>query len=92
MKERNEKVLALIPLNLDGYLFTWGSGKAKQVKSRVAADFTGWESDNAKFDQEFEKVVKALQTKDEGRELPATVGPCGRLLGIWIGGRSRRWL
>ena len=70
MKDRNEKVLTLIPLNLDGYLFEWQSGKAQQVKSRVAADFTGWESDNATFEREIEKVVKALQTNEEGRESP----------------------
>jgi hypothetical protein len=69
-KERKEKVLALIPLDLDGYIFgsEWKNGKAGQVRARLAADFTGWENDNKKFKSAFERLVKALRT-DGGREL-----------------------
>jgi hypothetical protein len=70
MNERGEAVLAVIPLNLDGLLFDgWKSGKATQVKQRLAADFTGWEADNSKFEAQFERAVQALRA-DGGREEP----------------------
>jgi len=68
-KESGKKTLALIPLNLDGFMFSkdWDDGKAISIKQRLAADFTGWETDNDKFEREFERVVRALRT-DGGRE------------------------
>jgi hypothetical protein len=64
MQERGRKVLALIPLNLDSFLFQWMSGKAEEVKSRLAADFTGWKRSNRRFEREFERVVRALRSYD----------------------------
>jgi uncharacterized protein YjbI with pentapeptide repeats len=72
MNQRGRKVLALVPLNLDGYMFSdeWESGKSAQIKSRLAADFTGWEIDNDKFNEQVDKVAKALRADAGGREAP----------------------
>lgn len=71
MKDRGTKVLSLIPLDLDGYLFSdeFISGKKQQIRSRLAANFKGWEHDNAIFEREIERVIRALRT-DGGKESP----------------------
>ncbi len=69
-KERGKKIHSIIPLNLDGYLFSgnWQSGYESQIRRRLAADFTNWKDHDA-FEVAFQKVLTALRT-DEGREEP----------------------
>jgi hypothetical protein len=71
MKERKKKVLALIPLDLDGYLFNgWNNGKASQVHERLAVDFRGWKRSHAKFEEQVERIIGALRADEDARERP----------------------
>jgi uncharacterized protein YjbI with pentapeptide repeats len=70
MKERGKKVLALIPLNLDGYLFKWTNGKTTQIQTRLASDFTSWHKDAQEFEAQIERVISALRVDSGGREAP----------------------
>lgn len=69
-KERGKTVLALIPLNLDGHLFEWEGAHGAILRKRLALDFTGWETDNATFEAQFEKIVQALRADERAREEP----------------------
>lgn len=72
MKERANKVLALIPLDLDGFMFTddWKNGKKQQIRSRIAADFKDWERNREKFNQQVQRVLVALSVNGHERETP----------------------
>lgn len=71
-KETGKRFLALIPLDLDGYLFSdeWENGKALHVRSRVSAKLKGWEDDDTILTEQIERVVKALRADDGDREPP----------------------
>jgi hypothetical protein len=64
------KRTVLIPLNLDGYLFSdeWLSGKSQIVRSRFAADFTNWGNDSSRFEEQLERLLLALSNlrREEG--------------------------
>ncbi len=66
-KSEGKKVRVLIPLNLDGFMFRpgWRSGYKATLKRRLAADFSGWEKDNDKFEAQLERVVQALRQRSD---------------------------
>ena len=68
-RERREARDIIIPVMIDRYLLDgWEDGLAADLRSRLAADFTGWEHDDAKFEEQFERVVKALRADQGVRE------------------------
>lgn len=72
MKERGQKTLALIPLDLDGHLLggQWQSSKAQEVLARFVADFRGWDGKHQIFESAVEPIILALRA-DEGARPPA---------------------
>ena len=68
-RERGQKTLALIPLDLDGHLLSgqWQSGKAQQVRSRMVVDFRGWNRSHERFESEVRRVILALRADGGGK-------------------------
>lgn len=73
LKDKGAKVVALIPLDLDGYLIKneWRSSKKDEMLSRRVVEFTGWETDNARFEGQAEGVVNALRTGAGAVDVPS---------------------
>jgi uncharacterized protein YjbI with pentapeptide repeats len=73
-RERRDGRDIIIPLMVDRYLLDgWEDGLAADLRSRLAADFTGWEHDNAKFEEQFERVVRALRTDEAAQKLDLAI-------------------
>jgi hypothetical protein len=72
MKERGAKAHVLVPLNLDGYLFSdkWKSGYQAQIRRRLAADFTESGTDSVKFDAEVGRLIRSLRADEGAQEKP----------------------
>jgi hypothetical protein len=72
MKERGRKTLSLVPLDLDGYVFSvdWKSGKREQLLSRIVGEFRGWKTDSQIFAGALAKLVSALRAGDSARFRP----------------------
>jgi len=51
-------------------LHQWSSGKAQQVRARLAANFIGWLEDSTIFDKQVERVIHALRSDSAAREEP----------------------
>lgn len=71
-RERGTEVLAIIPLNLDEFLFKpeWQDWKRQHLTTRLAGDFTELEASNGKFEAQVELVAKALRV-GRGARVPA---------------------
>ncbi len=60
-KKMGEESLVLIPLNLDGFMFsnTWKSDWKNQIVSRIAPDFTKWKKEDP-YSDALISVIRAL--------------------------------
>ncbi|MDB6122231.1 MAG: hypothetical protein JWQ71_1224 [Pedosphaera sp.] len=70
-RQYEQEVLITIPISLDACLLNpeWKNWMQQHLASRLAADFTGWEKDNAVFEAQLENVVNALRA-DKAARLP----------------------
>ncbi len=64
MKERGEKLTVLLPVDLDGFLFSNDApAKAATIRSRIVGDFRAWQSNSEKFSREVDRLVDALRIR-----------------------------
>jgi hypothetical protein len=71
-KERGDHVLAIVPLNLDGHLFSdkWTRGYRSQLRKRLALDFTDWKPNEGISEAQLATLILTLRANRQIRELP----------------------
>lgn len=64
--EDNEGKNILFPIRIDDYIFTkWQHPRKADVVSKVIGDFSGWDTDAAKYEASLQKLLKALKAEDK---------------------------
>jgi len=73
MKEHEKKILALIPVDTDGFLFSddYQDPKKSELQRRIAADFKGWKKGEPLDSNEVDRIINALQL--DGAREPAPI-------------------
>ena len=83
-----------IPLDRDGLMSTaqWDLGVlANEIRSRKAADFRGWETDGAKFNDQVNRVIKALRADEWAYRTAAAVETIALKMPPWGLVEQRRY-
>ena len=63
-RENNEGKGTLFPIRIDDYIFdAWENERKADVLRKVVGDFSGWDTDAAKYDKAFDKLLKGLQAE-----------------------------
>ena len=69
-KATRERVLVLIPVDLDGSLSDWEGDQADVLLQRDVARLNGWETDDSIYQEQLERIVAALRSDDAARPVP----------------------
>ena len=63
-REDREHNNILFPITLDRYIFdTWEHERKADVLVKVVGDFVGWDTNAAKYQRAFDKLLKGLQAE-----------------------------
>ena len=61
------QIVSFHSVGLDAALASWKNNRAEVARSRLAANFSGWETSDATFAAQIEHVVQALRAKTKTR-------------------------